>query len=146
MKSLNHWVFSAPSHAKFLRQYTKYSLADILVLRERKILQAFCGLESSDLRRPFRGQHAIPQVVHKVQLFGYGVLHPRKSHPNLLRIWDEVIHRRFNNYLKKTNPQNAWRIFRSLSTKISARLYFVYYLRNGVLSSEISPKIRGFHF
>ena len=51
MKSLNHWVFSAPLHAKFLRQYTKYSLADILVFRERKILQAFCGLESSNLRR-----------------------------------------------------------------------------------------------
>ena len=58
-------------------------------------------MKSSYLRRYFRGQHAIPQVVHKVQLFGYGVLHPRKSHPNLLRTWDKVIHRRFNNYLKK---------------------------------------------
>ena len=27
---------------------------------------------------------------------------------------------------------------------ISEKLYFVYYLRNGVLSSERSPKIRGF--
>ena len=27
---------------------------------------------------------------------------------------------------------------------ISEKLYFVYYLRNGVLSSEISPKILGF--
>ena len=51
LESLNHWVFFAPSHTKFLRQYTKYSLADILVLRERKILQAFCGLESLNLRQ-----------------------------------------------------------------------------------------------
>ena len=43
-------------------------------------------MKSSDLWRYFRGQHAIPQVVHKVQLFGYGVLHPRKSRSNLRRI------------------------------------------------------------
>ena len=59
-------------------------------------------MKSSDLRRYFRGQHAIPQVVHKVQLFGYGVLHPRKSHPNLLRILSKVIAAlELANHLKK---------------------------------------------
>ena len=42
--------------------------------------------------------------------------------------WVRKYRRRFKDY----NPQNAWRIFRSLSTKISARLYFVYCLRNFV--------------
>ena len=34
--------------------------------------------------------------------------------------------------------------FSRMKHAISEKLYFVYYLRNGVLSSEISPKIRGF--
>ena len=34
--------------------------------------------------------------------------------------------------------------FSRMKHAISEKLYFVYYLRNGVLSSERSPKIRGF--
>ena len=34
--------------------------------------------------------------------------------------------------------------FSRMKHAISEKLYFVYYLRNGVLSSEISPKIQGF--
>ena len=33
--------------------------------------------------------------------------------------------------------------FSRMKHAISEKLYFVYYLRNGVLSSEISPKIQG---
>ena len=35
--------------------------------------------------------------------------------------------------------------FSRMKHAISEKLYFVYYLRNGVLSSEISPKIIGLH-
>ena len=35
--------------------------------------------------------------------------------------------------------------FSRMKHAISEKLYFVYYLRNGVLSSEMSPKIRGLH-
>ena len=84
--SLNHWVLSAPSHTKFLRQYTKYSLADILVLRERKILQAFCGfgiLESSAI---FANSACKRLIVHKVQSSLACRLQVRNSRSNLLRI------------------------------------------------------------
>ena len=36
--------------------------------------------------------------------------------------------------------------FSRMKHVISEKLYFVYYLRNGVLSSEISPKILGLPF
>ena len=36
--------------------------------------------------------------------------------------------------------------FSRMKHAISEKLYFVYYLRNGVLSSEISPKILGLPF
>ena len=50
-------------------------------------------------------------------------------------IFDGNINRFYKKYRRRfedSNPQNAWRIFRFLSTKISARLYFVYCLRNFV--------------
>ena len=47
-------------------------------------------------------------------------------------------------YLRKKNPQKIRMRFSRMKHAISEKLYFVYYLRNGVLSSERSPKIRGF--
>ena len=136
-KSLNHWVFSAPSHTKFLRQYTKYSLADILVLRERKILQAFCGLESSEISPKIQG-------LHKVQSALACRLQVRNSRSNL-----QGLGLRKNNTTSltntlKDNPKEIRMRFSRMKHAISEKLYFVYYLRNGVLSSERSPKIRGF--
>ena len=44
----------------------------------------------------------------------------------------------------KSNPKKIRARFSRMKHAISEKLYFVYYLRNGVLSSERSPKIQGF--
>ena len=78
LESLNHWVFSAPSHTKFLRQYTKYSLADILVLRERKILQAFCGFSLRYLLHLLQSGKFLKNNPKEIRVY-FAKVEPRKQ-------------------------------------------------------------------
>ena len=81
-------------------------------------------------------------IVHKVQSSLACRLQVCNSRSNLLRILSKVL----LNLLCLTlicNPQKIRMRFSRMKHAISEKLYFVYYLRNGVLSSERSPKIQG---
>ena len=84
-------------------------------------------------------------IVHKVQSSLACRLQVRNSRSNLRRIMFKVVGVfESRNYLRQ-NPQKIRMRFSRMKHAISEKLYFVYYLRNGVLSSEITPKIIGLH-
>ena len=97
------------------------------------------------LRNGVLSSEISPKIIglHKVQSSLACRLQVRNSRSNLLRI--RVLRnlpdckKRQRLITLEKNPQNAWRIFRSLSTKISARLYFVYCLRNFVCEEAKKP-------
>ena len=125
-----------PSQLKHYGSILTYFFKSVqILLRQNNII-----LESS---ATFANSACKRLIVHKVQSSLACRLQVCKSHSNLQGLGLRCCCSMNTPYLRKKNPQKIRMRFSRMKHAISEKLYFVYYLRNGVLSSERSPKIRG---